>query len=471
MTYISRRGVLRGATAIGFTSAAGLLGTMGTAHAADTSGYKALVCVFLKGGMDAMDTVLPTDAESHTALREARVDMFNQYGVGSGDSSRDIANLLPLGTARDFGGRSFGLPRELAPLHDLYAGGKMAIVGNVGPLVEPTTRTTMENKSAVVPPRLFSHNDQQSTWMTGGLEGRRIGWGGEFADRVAPLLGTAKTFASITASRPEPFLDADRTRQYPAKTSGAVKLSVVEDEWRLGGDADAARQVLADHYASRGRQSDNPLIRDLIAANTRTQDDNALFTGAIADAPLLTTVFPDTKLGRQLETVALTIAIQGTLGVSRQLFYAERGGFDTHDRQVQDLPARHGEVAEAIAAFNAAMVELGRDEEVTLFTMSDFGRTAFVNGDGTDHGWGGHHFVVGGAVRGGEIYGDIPDLDFGSERYTKSRGRMIPDMSVDQYAASLGKWFGLAGDELRNALPHLGNFDGVPDLFGLGATV
>ena len=471
MSYISRRGVLKGATAIGFTSAAGLLGTMGTAYAADTSGYKALVCVFLNGGMDALDTILPMDTESHTVLREARLDMFNQYGVGSGDSSRDIENMLALATARDFGGRSFGLPREFAPLHELYTSGKMAVVGNVGPLVMPTTRTEMDNRSVEVPRRLFSHNDQQSTWMTGGLEGHRIGWGGEFADRVAPLSGTAKTFTSITAKGPEAFLNADRTRQYPARKNGSVKLGLVEDRWRLGNDADVARQLLADHYASRGRQSDNPFMRDLIAANTRTQDDNALFKEAITNAPELTTVFPDTDLGRQLETVALSISIQGTLGANRQLFYTQRGGFDTHDNQINNLPRRHTEVAEAIAAFNAAMVELGRDSDVTLFTMSDFGRTAFVNGDGTDHGWGGHHFVVGGAVQGGEIYGDIPDFDFGSERYTKSRGRMIPDVSVDQYAASLGRWFGLTGGELRDALPNLGNFSSVPDLFGLGATV
>ena len=304
-----------------------------------------------------------------------------------------------------------------------------------------------------------------------GIQGRNYGWGGEFADRTAPLSGRGKTFASVTASKPRPFLRAERTRQYPARRSGPVKLSVVEDNYRLGNDADVARQLLADHYASRGRTSDNVLMRDLIAGNLRTQDDNATFKDAIENAMAFTTVFPDTGIGRQLETIARVISIQGTLGVNRQMFYAEQGGFDTHDNQVRNLPRRHTEIAEAIGAFTAAMKELGRHDDVTLFTASDFGRTGFINGDGTDHGWGGHHFVVGGAVSGGEIYGTMPAFDFGSEEYTRSRGRLIPGTSVDQYAASLGRWFGLTGAELRDALPNLGNFSNVPDLFGLGATV
>ena len=146
------------------------------------------------------------------------------------------------------------------------------------------------------------------------------------------------------------------------------------------------------------------------------------------------------------------------------------GGFDTHSNQTYEFPKNMGEVAEAVKAFADAMVELGIGSDVTLFTSSDFGRTTVGNGDGTDHGWGNHHFVVGGAVKGGEIYGDLPPMDFGLEQYTQTRGRLIPTTSVDQYAASLGKWFGLNGGELRDALPNLGNFSSVPDLFGLGTT-
>ena len=468
MAFISRRGILQGSAAIGFTSATGLLGGMGRAYAADTSGYKALVCLFLKGGMDSVDTVLPTDAESYAALAESRKDIFSSYRVGSGDSSRDRENVLGLASSRDFGGRSFGLPRELSPLHDLYTQGRMAVVGNVGPLIEPTTRAQMDRQTVEVPPRLFSHNDQQSLWMSGGLEGQRFGWGGAFADRVAPAGGLGKTFASVTAGPPEGFLNADLTKQYPGRLNGPVQLQVLDNTSRVGRDRDAARARLAEHFASASASSDNMLRRDLAAANAVTQGNNATFKEAISGATGFTTVFPGTDIGRQLQTIAKIISIRGTLGVNRQVFYAEKGGFDTHNDQSENLPRRHTEIAEAILAFNAAMVELGLDESVTLFTGADFGRTGLGNGNGTDHGWGGHHFVVGGAVRGGEIYGDIPPNDFGLQSYTKSRGRMIPSTSVDQYASTLGRWFGLADDEMADALPNLGKF-AEKDLGFMGA--
>ena len=468
MAFISRRGILQGSAAIGFTSATGLLGGMGRAYAADTSGYKALVCLFLKGGMDSVDTVLPTDAESHSALAEARKDVFASYRVGSGESSRDIENILGLNSARDFGGRTFGLPRELSPLHDLYTSGRMAVVGNVGPLNEPTTRDQMDRQLVDVPPRLFSHNDQQSLWMSGGLEGQRFGWGGAFADRVAPVSGLGRTFASVTAGPPEGFLNADRTKQYPGRLNGPVKLEVLDNIYRVGRDRDAARARLAEHFASTSVASDNVFRRDLAASNAVTQSNNATFKEAIVGATEFTTVFPGSNVGKQLQTIAKIISIRGTLGASRQVFYAEQTGYDTHNDQSGNLPQRHTELAEAVLAFNAAMVELGLDESVTLFTGTDFGRTGLGNGNGTDHGWGSHQFVVGGAVKGGEIYGDIPPNDFGLQNYTRSRGRLIPDVSVDQYASTLGRWFGLADDEMADALPNLGSF-ASKDLGFMGA--
>jgi len=472
MTYISRRNVLRGSAALGFMSGAGLLSRMGEAYAANTTGYKALVCVFLKGGLDGTDTILPYDTESHSALTDLRADMFRSYNVGSGSSTRDIANMLELQSARtDFGGRKFALPQELSDMHRLYTEGRMAVVGNVGPLVMPTTRTQMENKTAELPQRLFSHNDQQATWMSMGLEGHRYGWGGEFADKVAPVSGAGMTFASVTATSPDVFLNAERTRQYPARDGGPVKLKYAEEKYRLGQNADEARRILMNHFGSEGADSNNAFMTDLINSNRSGLADNNTFRDAIAGATEFTTVFPSSSLGRQLQTIAQTISIHGALGANRQLFYAATGGFDTHASQASAIAGRHSEIGPAIAAFADAMAELGMDDEVTLFTASDFGRTVVVNGDGTDHGWGGHHLVVGGAVNGGEIYGEIPAYDLGLESYTKSRGRLIPDVSVDQYAGSLGRWFGLSDAELRDALPNLGNFSSMPDLFGLGANV
>ena len=471
MAHISRRNILRGSAALGFTSATGLLSTMNAAQAATTSGYKALVCVFLKGGFDGTDMIVPRDAASHAALASAREDLFARYDADSPDSSRNRDNLLRLPTERNFGGRQFGMPSELKPFHDLYKAGKLAVMGNVGPLVMPTTRDQMAKRSVELPARLFSHNDQQATWMSMGLEGRRFGWGGQFADRVAPAAGAARTFASITAAAPDIWLRGARTRQYPGSKNGPVRLRYAEDVYPIGQGRDEARRILAEHYASKGRTSDNVFMRDLIAGNQRTQANNALFRDAIAKATAFATPFPSSKIGKQLATIAATISVRASFSASRQVFYASVGGFDTHAAQDQNMPKRMGDVANAVKAFNDAMEEIGLGEMVTLFTASDFGRTIIGNGDGTDHGWGNHHIVAGGAVKGGEIYGDIPPMDFGLAQYTETRGRMIPTTSVDQYAASLGKWFGLDGAELRDALPNLGNFASIPDLFGQGATV
>ena len=472
MTYISRRNVLRGSAAVGFMSGAGLLSRMGEAYAANTSGYKALVCLFLKGGMDGTDAVLPLDKASHDALGEHRRDLFTAYNVGSGASKRDRANLLELSSARtDFGGRRFALPPEMAEMHRLYQDGRMAVVGNVGPLIMPTTRSQMDNNTVELPSRLFSHNDQQSTWMSMGLEGKRFGWGGEFADKVAPTSGAGLNFASITATSPDAFLDAGRTRQYPVSSGGPVKATLTESRWILGNDADEARRILLNHYGSDGVNATNTYQRDMASSFQDSLETNRVFGEAFEARRDFTTVFPNTGLGKQLQTIAETISVRGALGANRQLFYAAAGGFDTHATQARDMPQRLQELSEAIAAFSDAMAEMGMGDEVTLFTASDFGRTVVVNGDGTDHGWGGHHFVVGGAVRGGEIYGNVPSMDLGLESYTASRGRLIPDLSVDQYAGSLGRWFGLSDAELRDALPNLGNFGSMPDMFGLGASV
>ena len=228
-------------------------------------------------------------------------------------SSRNRSKLLELTTARNFGGRRFGLPTDLKPLHDLYKDKRLAFVGNVGPLVMPTTRSQIDANSVDVPDRLFSHNDQQAMWMSMGLEGKSFGWGGQFADRTAPASGTGLTFASVTATAPDTFLRGRRTQQYPGRKDGPVKLRYAEDTWPIGQNRDEARRILAEHYASKDRVSDNVLIRDLIAGNQRTQGDNALFREAIAGATAFATPFPDTKIGKQLATIAATISVRSGL--------------------------------------------------------------------------------------------------------------------------------------------------------------
>lgn len=464
MTAISRRGMLRGASALGMLSSVGILGGLGSAHASSTTGYKALVCVHTDGGLDPFDTLLPYDLESYEQLAQARQSLYSEYKTGSGTSSRDRETMLALNSDVS-GGRRFAFPQDMPELHSLYERGNLAVLSNVGTLVTPMDRSGMESRSAELPPQLFSHNDQQSLWMTGGLEGEQHGWGGLFADCVAPVSGLGRTFTSVVATRPSPFLVGRQTRQYPGTRSGPVSLRLLSDPSRLGLNSDRARAILDRHYGSEGQTDDNVFIRDMIEANNSSHTTNKTFIDAIGSAQTFATRFPDTGIGRQLETIAATISVRGSLGVGRQVFFARQGGYDTHAHQARDLPGLQRQLSQAIGAFSAAMEQMGIDPDVTLFTISDFGRTAFVNGTGTDHGWGGHQFVVGGGVNGGRIVGDVPDLDFGSQRYTASQGRMIPTTSVDQYAGALGSWFGLNETDINDVLPNLQNFSGLPDLF------
>ncbi len=465
MTQLSRRNFL---TATGAAGLLGLTGTMASlapnAFAANTSGYKALVCVYLDGGMDQADTILPCDETSYNALKDLRSGLYGTYNVGNGQSSRDLENinLLTPTNSADFGSRKFGLPQELSPITDMFNAGNAAIIGNVGPLIEPTTRQSFETPGNKLPKRLFSHNDQRSTWMSQGTEGTMYGWGGKFADILAEADATQnKQFSTISTDGNNVFLAGESIRQFSAPVGGASNYNYLTRKWYLssGSQSDKAREILKEHFASLGQSTSNLYMQDLMGYNKLSVDNLDAFLPAIEKAAPIQTVFPNTKLAKQLRTVAETISIQSELNVHRQVFYVRLGGFDTHDSQARKLPELHTELAQAISTFYAALSEIGMFDNVTLFTASDFGRTLIDNGDGTDHGWGGHQFVVGGAVNGNRIYGTLPDYDLEATYYTKKRGRLIPSVSVDQYAATLGAWFGLSPAELQTIFPNLGNFD------------
>jgi len=477
MTYINRRRFLKSTGALGFAAGSGMLAGLASqsASAADFSGYKALVCVFLKGGLDHADMVLPYDTASHSALQGIRTNLFNSYGVGSGNSSRDIANMLELEAENidNFGGRKFAFSPEFYGMHDLFQSGDAAIVGNVGPLIEPVTRTSMDNFTANIPDRLFSHNDQQSTWMSLGTEGAQLGWGGQFLDVMLNADVTSNPiFSAMSTSGNDVFLSGERARQFSAPTGNPESYKVLTQRWRRGNarNSEALVNALRDHLSSSGITDSNLYMKDVIGMNMRAVENNETYINAIENSMGVSATFPDNGLGNQLKTVANTIAVRDTLNVRRQIFYVAIGGFDTHDTQRTRVPALLSQIGGSISAFKTAMTELGVWDDITLFTASDFGRTLIDNGDGTDHGWGAHHLVVGGSVNGKRIYGDLPEADLSAESYTASRGRLIPTTSVDQYAASLGSWFGLSLSEMSTALPNLQNFS-VKDigLFGTSA--
>lgn len=432
------------------------------AMSADASGYKALVCIFLYGGLDNNDFLLPYDNE-YSSFQRIRQSMLAEQGA-----SRALESLLPLnpstGTAD---GSRWALPPEMPISKSLFDSGNAALVSNVGPLIEPITRQQFLDETAPLPPRLFSHNDQQATWQASAPEGAQYGWGGLFADaflRGGPT-DEALAFTTINTSEVGPFLTGRRAYPYSVNTGGASRI------WILGGanednGGDSFQQRLRRHMSGANYGGTHVIRRDMAAGFASALDTNSRYNQARSASTPLNTQFPEGWLSAQLRAVANTIEIRQQLGVSRQVFFVGFGGFDTHSAQATDLPRLLAEIDSSVGAFYSATEELGVADEVTLFTASDFGRTLAVNGDGTDHGWGGHHLVVGGAVQGQQLFGAPPPpvldnpLDAGA-------GASIPQFSVEQFAEPLGQWFGLNEDELLNALPALSNFDrGALPLFG-----
>lgn len=450
-------------------SAAAPLGVMGgsmlsslasmNAQAIDTNGYKALVCVFLFGGMDCHDTVLPYDQGSYNKYSGIRSSLLQAYAALPGGSSRARQALLPLAPATaNFGGRQFALPPQMSALHGLFNQGNAAIVGNVGPLLRPTDRAGFVSGSAALPKRLFSHNDQQSTWMSFAPEGSQLGWGGRFGDIAASANANIEnSFSQISLAGNTVFLSGERVGPYQIGVDGVQSILLLE---RSGNGVPAALEpILRNHFTSAGSNRSNLLERDVVNLSQKSFAANDLLDAALRTAPDFTTAFPASSLGGQLGAVARTIAVRDVLGASRQIFFIGMGGFDTHSAQATTLPALQQDISDSIAAFFAATQEMGIETDVTTFTAADFGRTLTANGDGTDHGWGSHHFVVGGGVKGGDIYGDIPVAELGHSQ-DSGNGRLIPSTSVEQFAAPLGACYGLSPAELNSALPGLANFPG-----------
>ncbi len=465
----TRRSFLTGASAMSTATLAGLGSSLSAfqASAAETSGYKALVCLFFLGGLDGHDTILPYDQSSYDRYATIRAPLLNLYNNMQGGSTRERARLLPLNpnNASDFGSRQFALPEELSGIKALFDNGNAAIVGNVGPLLQPLNRTEFVNETAPQPKRLFSHNDQQSTWMLSEPEGAQYGWGGRFAD--AALSSGANTgssdFTMVTSLGNELFLTGQQARPYQVGLNGAPEIDALNFFAGNRGtpEGDAIYQKLRDHFEAMDFTSTNLIDRDVSNAMRTALVTNETFNQAFASIQPFATPFPGSFLAQQLQAVANTIAIRDSLLINRQVFFVAIGGFDTHSNQANDLPNLQREIDEGVVAFYQAMQEIGLASDVTLFTASDFGRTLAINGDGTDHGWGSHHFVIGDAVQGNQIYGDMPPYDFDHDQDAGS-GRLIPTTSVEQFAEPLGRWFGLNDGEIAAALPNLSSFSAGP---------
>jgi uncharacterized protein (DUF1501 family) len=470
MKNVSKREFLQAAAAAPL-AASGLATTFGiglsglaalaahqSARAATGSDYRALVCVFMAGGNDSHNWVVPTDAENYA-----------QYAGVRGALAMPASGLRSLSTTlRQASGRQFGFAADLDPLRSLYEEGKLAVVANVGTLVRPTSKADYLAGTAL-PPKLFSHNDQQSWWQSLAPEGSRSGWGGRIADAVMAGNG-APIFTSVSACGNAIFLAGANGQQYQIGTTGAVPIRPLNEDSTLGSQTVAAvlRRSLArtrvdplqagyNQVAKRSAEAYDVLARAVANVNVGS------LRGSGASLSNNNTLALETvPLAQQLRAVAQMIGARDALGMRRQVFMVQIGGFDSHGNQLRDQPGLMGSVAQSIAWFIGAMREQGLEDAVTVFTASDFGRTLTSNGSGSDHGWGSHHFVAGGAVRGRDIYGRFPITALGTQDDVGS-GRMLPSTSVTEYSATLARWMGVTGSDLTTVLPNIGNFSS-PDL-------
>ena len=431
----------------------GTLTTPGIA-AAPQPDFKALVCLFLAGGNDANNLLVPTDATTYAA-----------YAAGRGVLSLPQNSLLPI-TPKTSDGRAWGLHPAMPELKSLFDQGKFALLANVGTLAYPTTQAQYNARSVPLPLQLFSHSDQQVEWMS-SVPDRAFtsGWGGRLADLTNAFNTNPRVSMSMTLNGQNSFQVGKNIAQYAVGTGGAIALTGTGTGTSVNGLRTAA---MNDALAA---QNANLFETAFAGMTTNAVTNSALLSSVITGASPFATQFANlnSSLAQQLHMVARLINAQSQLSLKRQVFFVRTGGFDLHDNQVvigNTVSGAHAnlfrDISLSLNAFYNALSSVGAQNQVTTFSASDFGRTYNTNGDGSDHGWGSHHFVLGGAVNGGDIYGRMPTFAINGPDDT-GRGRWIPTTSVDEFSATLAKWFGVSATDLPVVLPNIGRF-AKPDL-------
>ena len=426
------------------------LAAMGEAAAATAADYKALVCIFLYGGNDYGNTLVPYDNSRYALYQGMRPSLaYTQAALAPTLLTPNVA--LPAGL-------QYALAPELGPLLPLFNANQLAVMLNVGTLVQPTTKAQYTAKSVPLPPKLFSHNDQQSVWQSSAPEGAASGWGGRMGDLFQSGNGNA-TFTCVNVSGNAVFLSGHSAVQYQVSPSGPVALNGVKTPLFGSTACSAALRTLVTAPSSHLFENEYTRIM------SRSLGAGDALSAALAGGRAISTAFPaGNSLADQLKLVARMISTAAEVGAKRQVFFVSLGGFDTHDGLAAIHPGLLTKVADAMSAFYSATVELGVASQVTSFTASDFGRTLTAN-DGSDHGWGSMHFMLGGAVSGGRFYG-TPPVVANNGPDDVGQGRLLPSTSVDQYAATLGKWFGISDSDLLTVLPNLSHWNVSQRLLG-----
>ena len=440
------------------------LAAISHAAAQTADDYKALVCIFLSGGNDFANTVIPFDTAG-----------YGEYAAIRPTLATPQTSLIGLDSINAPDGRQYALAPQLTTspsttaltlksLADLFNSGHLGVLLNIGTLVRPTTKAQYGAKSVALPPKLFSHNDQTSFWQSSRPEGGTVGWGGSMADLIASGNGNS-TFSCMSVSGNAVFLAGSSTVQYQVSSSGAVAVNNIARSNSLNPklyNSTAAARALKEMVTGYGganlleKEYTRVVARSIVAEESLRQALGEQLVTAFGSVDSQGNAIAN-PLANQLKMVARTIKARSGLGAKRQVFFVSLGGFDLHDDLLQRHPLLLQQVNDAMSQFYAATVELGVENQVTTFTASDFGRTAISNGDGSDHGWGSHHFVMGGAVKGRTLFGTPPVLANNGPDDV-GQGRLLPSTSVDQLAATLATWFGVSGADLPWVVPSINNY-------------
>lgn len=417
----------------------------GSAAAQTAEDYKALVCINLFGGNDQSNTVIPRSGAAYTAYQNARPTL----AVSSG-------SILPV-SPTGFVGPELGFSPSLPGLRTLFEQGRCAVLANVGTLVEPVTRDQYRAGTKRVPRQLFSHSDQSILWEAGPSDRTsQSGWLGRIGDLTADTFNAGSQVSlTMSIAGTTLILAGDQTIQYQISSSGVSRVQNTNSLYSSEAGGAALRQLLT-------KQGTNTFENALTTISARAMSNAALVESATSGQTPLTTTFPGTGLGAQARMVARMIGARKALSHKRQIFVISMGGFDNHGELVKDHAARLTELDGAMSALYAATVEMGVASSVTSFTTSEFGRALQHNGRGSDHGWGGHHLIVGGAVQGRRVYGSWPTVALGGAE-DAGNGALVPTTSLDEYGATLARWFGASTAQLSTVMPNLSRFS-TPNL-------
>ncbi|MGA8740283.1 MAG: DUF1501 domain-containing protein [Terracidiphilus sp.] len=439
------------------------------AQSSSPSDYRALVCVFLQGGNDGHGTVIATDPDSYAAFTQAR--------SGAPGLAYPLSQLLPITPRTTQSGRTFALNPSLGGVQNLFNAGRAAVVANVGTLIAPATKAQVMASSVPLPASLYSHFDQTAAWQaiaSNGGSAEHIGWGGSVADLIESMgMNSNSMFTCISTAGIALFLSGQSSFQLNVTSAGPIPIGgLAQPLFGQSAGTNALSSILTADEANlfakeyevvvnRSQQAQEQLSTSMLPAGATGVPDPPQYLDPV------TNKLTDNPLATSLQTVARIIGGRSGLGVSRQIFYVQLGSFDTHNNQAQLHAQLLTQLGQALEYFDGLMTSSGLGDQVTTFTASDFGRTLTSNSNGTDHGWGSHHFVVGGAVQGQDIYGQYPVVG-ANQANDVGAGRLIPALSVDEYAGTLARWFGLSDGQIRQILPNLGNFGSNPYLGFMG---